>query len=387
MFIDIDCYQVKKHNQNAFGDYFTSKRYPNEAKLIAVLSDGLGSGIKANILSCMTATMLLKFIEKQEIPIQKAAEIVMNSLPVCKVRKISYSTFSIIDVNDEGVAKIIEEGNPEFLWIKNGEIMNPPYDTIQSKTFKNRCMKSYKINLELGDRLIFCSDGVTQCGLGNGKLKLGLRREGLIELVLAKLKEEPNISSSELSTYIVRQAKNIETNRLPKDDISACVLYFREPRTSLVFTGPPFNQKQDADYAKLFDEFPGKKAICGGTTANLISRELNKSITMDKEISIGKLPSCSYMDGVDLVTEGILTLTETLECLEKGTLDVDNAAGKLIKFLLDSDCINFMVGAKLNQAHYNPALPIEIEIRKNIIKKMAIVLQDKYFKKVNVEFM
>ena len=387
MFIDIDCHQIKKYNQNAFGDYFTSKRYPDEGKLIAVLSDGLGSGIKANILSCMTATMLLRFVEKQEIPIRKAAEIVMNSLPVCKVRKISYSTFSIIDVNDEGVARIIEEGNPEFLWIKNDEVMNPPYETIQSKTFQNRCMKSYKIHLELGDRLIFCSDGVTQCGLGNGRLKLGLRREGLIELVLAKLQEEPEISSSELSAYIIRQTKNIETNRLPKDDISACVLYFREPRTSLIFTGPPFNQKKDADYAKMFAEFPGKKAICGGTTANLISRELNRPITMDKEISIGKLPSCSYMDGVDLVTEGILTLTETLECLEAGKLDVDNAAGKLIKFLLDSDCINFMVGAKLNQAHYNPALPVEIEIRKNIIRRMATVLQDKYFKKVNVEFM
>ncbi|MBR6722593.1 SpoIIE family protein phosphatase [bacterium] len=387
MFIDIDCHQIKKYNQNAFGDYFTSKRYPDEGKLIAVLSDGLGSGIKANILSCMTATMLLRFVEKQEIPIRKAAEIVMNSLPVCKVRKISYSTFSIIDVNDEGHARIIEEGNPEFLWIKNGEIMDPPFETIQSKTFQNRCMKSYKINLELGDRLIFCSDGVTQCGLGNGRLKLGLRRDGLIELVLAKLKEEPEISSSELSRYIIRQTQNIETNRLPKDDISACVLYFREPRTSLIFTGPPFNQKKDADYAKMFADFPGKKAICGGTTANLISRELNRPITMDKEISIGKLPSCSYMDGVDLVTEGILTLTETLECLEAGKLDVDNAAGKLIKFLLDSDCINFMVGAKLNQAHYNPALPVEIEIRKNIIRKMATVLQDKYFKKVNVEFM
>ncbi|MBO5447056.1 SpoIIE family protein phosphatase [bacterium] len=387
MFIDIDCHQIKKYNQNAFGDYFTSKRYPDEGKLIAVLSDGLGSGIKANILSCMTATMLLRFVEKQEIPIRKAAEIVMNSLPVCKVRKISYSTFSIIDVNDEGVARIIEEGNPEFLWIKNGEVMDPPFETIQSKTFQNRCMKSYKIHLELGDRLIFCSDGVTQCGLGNGRLKLGLRRDGLIELVLAKLKEEPEISSSELSKYIIRQTQNIETNRLPKDDISACVLYFREPRSSLIFTGPPFNQKKDADYAKMFADFPGKKAICGGTTANLISRELNRPITMDKEISIGKLPSCSYMDGVDLVTEGILTLTETLECLEAGKLDVDNAAGKLIKFLLDSDCINFMVGAKLNQAHYNPALPVEIEIRKNIIRKMATVLQDKYFKKVNVEFM
>ncbi|MBQ8459417.1 SpoIIE family protein phosphatase [bacterium] len=387
MFIDIDCHQVKKYNQNAFGDYFVSKRYPDEGKLIAVLSDGLGSGIKANILSCMTATMLLKFVEKEEIPIRHAAEIVMNSLPVCQVRKISYSTFSVIDVNDEGVARIIEEGNPEFLWIKNGEVMTPTYDTIQSKTFKNRCMKSYKIHLELGDRLIFCSDGVTQCGLGNGKLKLGLRREGLIELVLNKLKEEPDISSSDLSEYIIRQTENIETNRLPKDDISACVLYFREPRTSLIFTGPPFNQKNDAEYAQLFKDFKGKKAICGGTTANLISRELNRPITMDNQISIGKLPSCSYMEGVDLVTEGILTLTETLERLEAGNWDIDNAAGKLIEFLLDSDCINFMVGAKLNQAHYNPALPVEIEIRKNIIRKMAAVLQDKYFKKVNIQFM
>lgn len=387
MFIDIDCHQIKKYNQNAFGDYFVSKRYPDEGKLIAVLSDGLGSGIKANILSCMTATMLLKFVEKEEIPIRRAAEIVMNALPVCKVRKISYSTFSVIDVNDDGIAKIVEEGNPEFLWIRNNEVMTPSFEMIPSKTFKNRCLKSYKIKLELGDRLIFCSDGVTQCGLGNEKLKLGLRREGLIEMVLKKLEQNPDISSSDLSSYIIRQTVNIETNRKPKDDISACVLYFRQPRTSLIFTGPPFNQKMDADYAQEFKNFQGKKAICGGTTANLISRELNLPITMDKEISIGKLPSCSYMNGVDLVTEGILTLTEVLERLEDGNWDIDNAAGKLIKFLLDSDCINFMVGAKLNQAHYNPALPVEIEIRKNIIKKMAIVLQDKYFKKVNIQYM
>lgn len=378
---------MKKYNQNAFGDYFISKRYPDEAKLIAVLSDGLGSGIKANILSCMTATMLLRFIENQQISIRKAAEIVMNSLPVCKVRHISYSTFSAIDVDDEGNAKIVEEGNPDFIWIRNDEIMQPEYETIQSKTFKNRKMKVYKIKLELGDRLIFCSDGVTQSGLGGGRLKLGLRREGLIILLKDKLAEYPDISSSELSQYIVNQARNIETDRNPKDDISACVLYFREPRKALVFTGPPYHQQKDAEYAKMFDNFEGKKAICGGTTANLISRELNRPITMDTTISIGKLPACSYMEGVDLVTEGILTLTKALEYLDNGIQDVDNAAGKLVKFLLDSDCINFMVGAKLNQAHYDPALPIEIEIRKNIIKKMADVLQDKYFKKVSVQYM
>ncbi|MBP3924462.1 SpoIIE family protein phosphatase [bacterium] len=387
MFIDIACSQTKKYNQNAYGDYFVSKRYPEEARLIAVLSDGLGSGIKANILSCMTATMLLRFIENDQIPIRKAAEIIMNSLPVCKVRRISYSTFSAIDCNDDGSAKIVEEGNPDFVWIRDNEVIQPEYETIQSKTFKNRRLKVYKINLQLGDRLIFCSDGVTQCGLGGGRLKLGLRREGLIVLLQDKIKENPTISSSELSQYIINQAKNIETDRLPKDDISACVLYFREPRESLVFTGPPYHQEKDKQYAEMFANFKGKKAIAGGTTANLISRELNRPITMDTTISIGKLPSCSFMEGVDLVTEGILTLTKTLEYLENGEQDIDNAAGKLVKFLLDSDCISFMVGAKLNQAHYDPALPIEIEIRKNVIKKIAKVLQDKYFKKVNVQYM
>src|SRR5574344_922395 len=196
MFIDIDCHQMKKYNQNAYGDYFLSKRLPNEARLIAVLSDGLGSGIKANILSCMTATMLLQFIEGGQIAIDRAAEIIMNSLPVCKIRKISYSTFSAIDCDEEGNAKIVEEGNPDFLWIRDNRVMTPEFETIQSKTFKNRKLKIYKIKLELNDRLIFTSDGVTQCGLGSETLKLGLRREGLIKMVLEILKRTPDISSS-----------------------------------------------------------------------------------------------------------------------------------------------------------------------------------------------
>ena len=386
MFVDIDCSQLKKYNQNAYGDYFISKRYPDEGRLIAVLSDGLGSGIKANILSCMTATMLLKFVEG-EVNIRKAAEIIMNSLPVCKVRRISYSTFSVIDCDDEGNVKIVEEGNPDFVWIRGDEVMQPEAVEVVSKNFKNRKMKTYRFKVELGDRIIFCSDGVTQSGLGTPRLKLGLRRDGLIQIIKDKLSEYNEISSFNLSKHIVNQAKNIEVDRLPKDDVSACVLYFREPRESLIFTGPPYHQAKDAQFSKNFDNFSGHKAICGGTTANLVSRELGRPIKTESEISIGNLPSCSYMDGVDLITEGILTLTKTLEYLELGLASEKNAAESLLKFLLDSDCINFMVGAKLNQAHYDPSLPIEIEIRKNIIRKMSKVLEEKYFKKVSVQYM
>ena len=183
MFIDIACSQKKKYNQNAYGDFFASNRFPNMNRVVAVLSDGLGSGIKANILACMTSTMLLKFMENNS-DIEKSCEIIMNSLPVCKVRGISYSTFSAIDCYENGKAKIVEEGNPDFIWIRDGEILKPEFQTIQSKDFKNRKMKVYNIQLEKYDRIIFCSDGATQVAMGTKQYPLGLERDGLIKIIL-----------------------------------------------------------------------------------------------------------------------------------------------------------------------------------------------------------
>ena len=384
MFIDVACSQKKKYNQNAYGDFFTSHRFPSMNRVVAVLSDGLGSGIKANILACMTSTMLLKFLEKNS-DIENSCEIIMNSLPVCKVRGISYSTFSAIDCYESGKAKIVEEGNPDFIWIRNGEVLKPEYQTIESKDFKNRKMRVYNIQLEKYDRIIFCSDGATQVAMGTKAFPLGLERSGLIKIILNKLEQEPEISSKDLSEYLIRQVERIAPNKELKDDTSIVSLYCREPRESLIFTGPPYHQDKDNYYAKTFIEFKGKKAISGGTTANIISRELNIPVTTDVTTTRGKLPGLSNMEGVDLVTEGILTLTKTLEYLESSKPE-ENAAKILMDFMLDSDCINFLVGAQMNKAHYDPNLPIEIEIRKNIIKQMAKVLEEKYLKKVRVQF-
>ena len=384
MFIDIACSQKKKYNQNAYGDFFASNRFINMNRVVAVLSDGLGSGIKANILACMTSTMLLKFMENNS-DIEKSCEIIMNSLPVCKVRGISYSTFSAIDCYENGKAKIVEEGNPDFIWIRNGEVLEPNYQTIQSKTFQNRKMKVYNINMEKYDRIIFCSDGATQVALGTKQFPLGLERSGLIKIILHKLEQEPEISSKDLSEYLVKQIELVAPNKELKDDTSIVSIYCRNPRKSLIFTGPPYHQDKDNFWAKTFIDFEGKKAISGGTTANIISRELNIPVYTDMSTNSGKLPNLSKMEGVDLVTEGILTLTKTLEYLQRGESEND-AAKTLMDFLLNSDMIEFLVGAQMNKAHYDPNLPIEIEIRKNIIKQMAKVLEEKYLKKVNVQF-
>ena len=386
MFIDIDCSQIKKFGQNAFGDYFVSKRSENQERLIAVLSDGLGSGVKANILSCMTSTMLMRFIE-EDIPIQKAAQTIMDSLPVCQIRKISYATFSAIDCRNDGSVWVVEEGNPSFLLMRDGEEVVLDYEEYTSPKFPDRHLKIYQFKAVVGDRIIFCSDGVTQAGIGTKLYPVGLKREGFLQYVKECLRKNTDISSTKLSSSVIQKALSVEPEEHAGDDISCAVLYFRNPRKAMVFTGPPYNKMKDREYCLSFSFFNGKKAICGGTTANLVSRELKREIINLPQPQSGDLPPVAVMDGVELVTEGILTLTRAAEYLEREELTHKDAAGQLVDFFLSSDIIEFMVGAMLNQAHYDPTLPIEIEVRRTIIKKIKKLLEEKYFKQVTIHYM
>lgn len=386
MFIDIDCSQIKKFGQNAFGDYFVSKRSENQERLIAVLSDGLGSGVKANILSCMTSTMLMRFIE-EDIPIQKAAQTIMDSLPVCQIRKISYATFSAIDCRNDGSVWVVEEGNPSFLLMRDGEEVVLDYEEYTSPKFPDRHLKIYQFKAVVGDRIIFCSDGVTQAGIGTKLYPVGLKREGFLQYVKECLRKNTDISSTKLSSSVIQKALSVEPEEHAGDDISCAVLYFRNPRKAMVFTGPPYNKMKDREYCLSFSFFNGKKAICGGTTANLVSRELKREIINLPQPQSSDLPPVAVMDGVELVTEGILTLTRAAEYLEREELTHKDAAGQLVDFFLSSDIIEFMVGAMLNQAHYDPTLPIEIEVRRTIIKKIKKLLEEKYFKQVTIHYM
>lgn len=382
-FIDIDYYQECKYNQNAYGDCVKYERYPFEGRLIGTLSDGLGSGVKANILATMTSTMICKFLAEGR-DILKAAEIMMESLPVCKVRNISYATFSIVDIRSNGNAKVIEEGNPEFLFIRDNKVQTLKPEIYTSKKYKNRLLNIYNFNIALNDRLIFCSDGVSQSGLGGGVYKLGWRRSGLIDFVHELLEKEQTISSRNISRAIVQSA--LEKDKfLAKDDISVLSLYARNPRKLLIFTGPPFHKDRDKEYATYFINFQGKKALLGGTTTHIISRELGIEVKSDKRISIGKLPAPATMEGIDLVTEGALTLTVVSDYLEQGEI-TDDGAGQLVSLMLDSDHIEFLVGSKMNEAHYDPDLTIELGIRKNIVRRIVNILEKKYAKEVSLKF-
>ncbi len=388
-FLDIDYFQFNKQGQYVSGDVVITHKIKEENRVISCLSDGLGSGIKASVLATLTATMALKYLANYA-DVTDTAEVIMETLPVCKVRKISYSTFTIIDVNSYGRVRVIEHGNPEYVLMRGNRPVKVPRLPIQLKRWSDREVKISEFDFHIGDRIIYFSDGITQAGMGLRDYPLGWGMRRLIDQIQHFIDWRGGISSSQLSKLIALAARRVESGE-PKDDITCGVAYLRSPRLLLVVTGPPFSESRDAEMADLVESFRGRKVICGGTTALILSRELCLDIEMDLNVRNldPEIPPISKMHGIDLVTEGTLTLNKVAEMLEHGNnpdASNPNGAVQLASILLDSDVIYFLVGTRVNEAHQDPNLPVELDIRRNIIKKIAVLLEEKYLKETHKRF-
>lgn len=389
-FLDVDFYQDYKHGQLVGGDVFLSRKIKTDNRTISVLSDGLGSGIKACVLASLTSTMATKFISSYK-DVRHTAEIIMSTLPACKVRKISYATFSIVDINSTGHTSIIEYDNPEVLVVRDGMILNPEKKSIEVKSGSgnNRNLVQFSnFQAQLGDRIILLSDGVTQSGMGTKSWPLGWQYHNACRFILDRINEQPEISARDLARVVVKQAHANDLYK-SKDDTTCGVIYLRKPRRLLVVTGPPYDQVKDKDLGDIMRSYQGRKVICGGTTANIISRELNREITVNIKDIDPRIPPSSRMDGIDLVTEGILTLGRVVEILDSGKKPEElpqNAATKLAAYLMDSDIIEFVVGTRINEAHQDPNVPVELEIRRNVVKNIVQLLETRHLKEVKLRF-
>ena len=224
--------------------------------------------------------------------------------------------------------------------------------------------------------------------MGSPNYPFGWGYENVQTFILEKILENPDISARSLAKAVVKQALMLDGYKA-KDDITCGVIYGREPRDLLVLTGPPLRRESDEDYARIFDGFDGKRIICGGTTANIISRELNRPIKVQLKDFDPKIPPYSEMEGAEMVTEGIITMGAVAELLENGAKTEglnENAVTKMVDLFLDSDRIKFVVGTKINEAHQDPNMPVELEIRRNVVKKIAALLQDEYLKEVSIQY-
>jgi serine/threonine protein phosphatase PrpC len=387
-FLEVGHHQVYKHNQRVGGDVFHCKKMMNEKRIVAVLADGLGSGIKASVLATLTTSMAGLFVAN-DIDIKRAAEIIMSTLPMCKTRKIAYSTFTIVDIDIFGKTRIIEFDNPGCLLWRDGKFQDFEKTELEVSSYNNRQNKLYYSSFETmpGDRLLFFSDGVTQCGMGTRDYPLGWGDGGIIRHAAKILENDDGISARNLSRKIIHRAVQIDQFK-PKDDITCAVVSVRIPRKLLVVTGPPYDKNRDKDLVYDAMEYEGKKVICGGTTAGIFAKKLNLELDVDLDSDHPEVPPASHMDGFELVTEGTITLSHVMRELKKKDENIfgNHAAGRLCQLFMESDVIEFLVGTRINEAHQDPNLPVELEIRRNLVKSLCYILENDYLKKTSIKF-
>lgn len=386
-FIDVDFAQRAKAGQFVSGDVFLCRKMRGESRVLSVLSDGLGSGVKASVLANLTATMAMKY-SAAFVDIRKSAATIMETLPICEIRKISYSTFSIIDLDTDGSASIIEHGNPPVLHLRGDREMPIARTEFTLDAWQDRVISYSEVKLEVGDRLLCMSDGVTQAGLGQPDMPLGWGERRVSQYVSRLLAEDPSVSSQRLARAVVEGALAHDA-RSAKDDVTAAVTYFRKPRKLLLVTGPAFSRDRDRYMAQEVAGFPGRKAIAGGSTATIVARELGRSVEMNLKDLAPDVPPTSQMEGIDLVTEGTLTLARVAEMLEKGLPDTPtrpDGAQSMARLMIESDVVDFLVGTRINEAHQDPNVPVELDLRRNIVRRIAQVLESRYLKETRIRF-
>ncbi|MCL2510649.1 MAG: SpoIIE family protein phosphatase [Bacteroidales bacterium] len=390
---EVGHYQINHDGEKICGDVFLSKRIPEENRVLCVLSDGMGHGVRANVLATLTATISLNFSMEHK-DANALADIIMKALPVCSERGMSYSTYTIIDVSIEcDTVSILEYDNPQTFIMRGHRLYEPKWSHVahEGDITDKRVMDLKKCSFtpQIEDRIVFCSDGITQSGLGKG-ITMGWGRNNVIKFVQEVIETTPTISAADLSERVVKHASANDLYT-PKDDLTCGVIYFRQARKTILCTGPPFSPEKDNEFASILKNFDGRKIISGATTTEIIARELGREV-VDETITDPTLPPSSKMSGIDIVTEGVLTLSKVTYMLNTLNINSNTQFGKgpadqVCKLLLDSDEIYILVGTKINENHHDPTLPVEIEIRKNLISRLTKVLSEKFMKVVIIKYM
>jgi len=366
-FIDFNYKSINKYGEELCGDKVEFINSDEES--IIVLSDGLGSGVKANILATMTTKIAVTML-KNGATIDETIETIINTLPECKVRKLAYSTFTIIKIDNNNNAYIAEYDNPSYFYYSHGrsiEINRAERIIGSKKIFESN------IHLQLGDTLCVVSDGAIHAGIGQ-MLNLGWAWDEINDYL--KNLTEVNSSSQLINGNFIGVCNNLYNNK-PGDDTTIFTLKIRSPEYVDIFIGPPSNKSLDSYLIEKMSEPGSKKVICGGTTALIAERELKRELEIDLDSMTEEVPPIAYMEGFDLVTEGVLTLGKTLEKIKQyNEYSYENAiennsfdgCSLLTRILIEeSTHINFYVGKAINPAHQNPNFPAGFNIKLKII--------------------
>ena len=373
---DIGYKSINHYGEQLCGDHIDIVE-PDDNSTVVVLSDGLGSGVKASILSTLTSKIISTMLA-EGLSLEECVETIAATLPVCSVRGVAYSTFTIIHLKNNETAELIQYDNPHTIIIRNEK--NWDYPKTEMNIGGKKIFKSV-IQLQENDIFIAMSDGCPHAGIGTA-YNFGWKREDIASFLetLAPV----GYTAKNLSTMLIDECDKLYGHK-PGDDATACVVKIRKRVPMNMLFGPPSN-RDDADrMMSLFFSKEGKHIICGGTTSSIASKFLRKPLKPSLNFESSDVPPIAEIEGVDLVTEGVITVNKVVEYAqdylgenihyEHWSFKKDGAS--LISRLLFEEAtdINFYVGRAINPAHQNPDLPINFNIKMNLVEELSKCLK------------
>lgn len=343
---------------------------------ILILADGMGSGVKANILSTLTSKIMgTMFLNGATL--EECVETIVQTLPVCQVRQVAYATFSILQVFNNGDAYLVEFDNPGCIFIRDGKLMEIPENI---RLIEGKKINEFRFQVKKGDALILMSDGTVHAGVGQ-LLNFGWTWENIAEYAVKQY--GLTVSAIRLATAISHACDELYMFR-PGDDTTVAAMRIIDSKPVHLMTGPASNKEDDQQMVKSFmDDKSAKRVVCGGTSATIVSRVLNKRLDVSLDYADPEIPPIAYMDGIELVTEGVLTLNRVLQLLKRYVknqsvaeeffqeLDKPNGGSMVAKMIIE-DCteLHMYVGKAINSAYQNPGLPFDLGIRQNLVEQL-----------------
>ncbi len=383
---DVGYISVNKFGEQLCGDHVEIAEGDDNSTVL-VLADGLGSGVKANILSTLTSKIIATMIANH-MSIEDCVTTVASTLPVCEIRKIAYSTFTIIHIINNKTAEIIQYDNPHVILLRKG--VNCDY-SMSSRQIGDKTILQSKIDLLPGDLLVAISDGAVYAGVGKA-FNFGWQRQNIIEFL--ELAYEKTFSSKTLATILLEQCVKLYGGT-PGDDTTVAAVKIRKREFINLMIGPPSKPEELNNMMSLFFNSEGKHIICGGTTSSLAADFLGKELETSLEYQNSSVPPTAKIEGVDLVTEGVITINRVLNYAKNYLEDNDcyiewcyqkDAAASIAKLLFETATdINFFVGRAINPAHQNPNLPISFSIKMRLIDELSDCLI-RMGKQINIRY-
>lgn len=339
--VEVEQAQSSKKPHDPCGDVTACERTPAATTLVC--ADGIGSGIRARIAAQMCASRILELLRLGFSP-RKAFTAVARTMEQARDPSRPFAAFTLARVRNDGMATVVSYESPPAVLVSRRHAAALPQSPMElggAMAMESNCY------LEPGDAILVMSDGITQAGIGS-RFPLGWQTEGVVRWLNDRLTDGLEVPS--LPQHLLDEARRLWVQG--GDDCTVAMAHCRRGQIVNLFTGPPANRADDAHAVRRFVQSEGLKIVCGGSTAELVARVLKQRVCVEQDAKSLIAPPRYEIEGIDLVTEGAVTLNQVYNVIDEDIRELteDSGVTELCALLQIADRVNLFVGGAKSKA-------------------------------------